>query len=134
DKAAGFNTAGWNSSFTGLPLPESEIHEWADFTVERILAVPQETRPQPRVLEIGCGTGMLLFRIAPQCEHYVGVDFSASALAYIQSQLAAQRLSNVSLERLAAEDLDQLAASGPFDAIVINSVIQYFPAADYLAR
>jgi natural product biosynthesis luciferase-like monooxygenase protein len=131
---ASLNTAGWNSSFTGLPFPESEIQEWAEFTVERILAAARRTRPRPRVLEIGCGTGMLLFRIAPHCEHYVAVDFSASALAYIRSQLDAIGLGNVSLERLAADALGQLAAPGPFDTIVINSVIQYFPDADYLAR
>jgi hypothetical protein len=77
---------------------------------------------------------MLLFRIAPSCERYVGIDFSASALAYIQSQLESQHLENVSLERLAADDLDRLAAAGPFDTIIINSVIQYFPDAAYLER
>ncbi len=38
------------------------------------------------------------------------------------------------LQRLAADELDQLAAAGPFDAIVINSVIQYFPDCAYLSR
>jgi natural product biosynthesis luciferase-like monooxygenase protein len=132
DKTAGFNTAGWNSSYTGLPIPETEIHQWADFTVERVLKAAVDAQSKPRVLEIGCGTGMMLFRIAPHCERYVGVDFSGSALAYIGSQLDAQGLGNVSLERLAADGLGQLTAPGPFDMIVINSVIQYFPDADYL--
>jgi SAM-dependent methyltransferase len=134
DKQGGFNTAGWNSSFTGLPLPESEIHTWADFTAQKIIATAQVSNPKPRILEIGCGTGMLLFRVAPSCEQYVGIDFSASALAYITSQLPAQKLTNVVLERLAADELDRLAATGPFDSIVINSVIQYFPDAAYLSR
>ena len=42
-----FNIAGWNSSYTGLPIPEVEMREWTERTVERILAL----RPQ-RVLEI----------------------------------------------------------------------------------
>jgi natural product biosynthesis luciferase-like monooxygenase protein len=134
DKQGGFNTAGWNSSFTGLPLPESEIHTWADFTGQKIIATAKVSNPRPKILEIGCGTGMLLFRVAPHCEQYVGIDFSASALAYITSQLPAQRLTNVVLERLAADELDRLTASGPFDSIVINSVIQYFPDAAYLSR
>ena len=41
-------------------------------TVARILAL----RPR-RVLEIGCGTGLLLFRLAPACGRYVATDFSA---------------------------------------------------------
>jgi len=133
DRSAGFNTAGWNSSFTGLPLPESEIRAWADAAAGRILAAACATRSRPRILDVGCGTGMLLFRLAPQCEQYVGVDFSAAALAYVQSQLGVQH-ANVSLERLAADGLDHLAASGFFDAIVLNSVVQYFPDAAYLSR
>jgi len=34
-------------------------------------------------LELGCGTGMLLFRIAPLCEHYHAVDVSASAIDHV---------------------------------------------------
>ena len=129
-----FNTAGWNSSFTGLPYPEREIHEWADLGVERILTLARDTAQHPRVLEIGCGTGMILFRVAPHVQHYVGVDFSPSALGYIKSRLEAQELTNVTLEQLAADQLAQLAAPGPFDVIVINSVAQYFPNSDYLQR
>jgi natural product biosynthesis luciferase-like monooxygenase protein len=134
DIEAGFNTAGWNSSFTGLPYPEREIHEWADLSVERILSIARDTASQPRVLEIGCGTGMILFRVAPHVQHYVGLDFSASALAYIRSRLEPQGLTNVTLEQGAADGLARLAAPGPFDIIVINSVIQYFPDAAYLQR
>jgi len=76
---------------------------------------------------------MLLHRIAPQCERYTAVDFSANALASVQAEVAAQGLTNVQLERLAAHDLAALKGSGPFDAIILNSVVQYFPDADYLA-
>ena len=110
------------------------MREWADLTAARILSSARASNPIPRVLEIGCGTGMLLFRIAPHCEHYTGVDFSTAALAHVQSQLDAQGLRNVSLERLAADELAALAAPGAFDAIVLNSVVQYFPDVDYLVR
>jgi natural product biosynthesis luciferase-like monooxygenase protein len=129
-----FNTAGWKSSFTGRAIPDAEMREWAECAAERILSVAREASPTPRVLEIGCGTGMLLFRLAPHCEHYVGVDFSAPALAHVQLQLEPQGLRNVSLERLRADDLEALTAAGPFDAVVLNSVVQYFPDADYLVR
>ena len=52
---------GRNSSITGAPIPRVEMEAWLDATVEPILAV----RPR-RVLEIGAGTGLLLFRIAPR--------------------------------------------------------------------
>ena len=57
-----FNIAGWNSSYTGQPMPEAEMREWVEGTVSRILALKPTN-----VLEIGCGTGLLLFRVAPHC-------------------------------------------------------------------
>ena len=46
------------------------MREWVDGTVERILALA--SLPPARVLEIGCGTGLLLFRIAPRAARYAG--------------------------------------------------------------
>ena len=69
--SAGFNTRGWNSSYTRQPIPADEMLEWIDSTVDQILSLhPAE------ILEIGCGTGLLLLRIAPVSRRYVGVDFS----------------------------------------------------------
>jgi natural product biosynthesis luciferase-like monooxygenase protein len=120
------NTSGWISSYTGQPIPEPEMRQWAEHTVARILAL----KPR-RVLEIGCGTGMLLFRIAPHCEQYHGVDFSVSAIRYVQTEMVRQGLRNVTLLQAAADDLHGLEPRS-FDVVVINSVIQYFPSADYL--
>ena len=125
-----FNITGWNSTYTGLPLPASEMEEWLDDTIRGIAAL--EPR---RVLEIGCGTGMILFRIAPRCEAYTGIDVSGRALRYIESQLGRVGLSDgrVRLLRKSAHELDGLAA-GSLDTVVVNSVAQYFPSGDYLAE
>ena len=56
----GFNTIGWDSSYADQPLPEAEMRQWLRTTVDRVLSL----QPQ-RVLEIGCGTGMLVAGIAP---------------------------------------------------------------------
>ena len=69
---ATFNLQGWNSSYTGEPIPAGEMREWLEGTVGRLLALPHR-----RVLEVGCGTGLLLFRVAPEAERYRGTDFSA---------------------------------------------------------
>lgn len=120
------NTAGWASSYTGKAIREAEMKEWTERTVERLLD------PSPtRVLEIGCGTGMLLLRMARYCE-YVGMDFSAEALAYVRGRLDADGLRNVKLVQSTADDLS--AVEGTFDLIVLNSVVQYFPSLDYFLR
>jgi amino acid adenylation domain-containing protein len=128
-----FNIIGWNSTYTDQPLPRAEMEEWLADTMARIEALSPR-----RVLEIGCGTGMILFRLAPGAERYTGTDVSSRALGYVESQLAALgragRLDPARVELLhgSAERLGEKAA-GSFDTAIINSVAQYFPSADYLA-
>ena len=123
---AGFNITGWNSSYTGAPIPAEEMREWVDATVERIAA----RRPR-RVLEIGCGTGLLLQQLGPQAERYVGTDFSAVAIERLAGKTA--HLPQVELLRRTAEDVGGLQPAS-FDLVVLNSVVQYFPSIDYLLR
>ncbi|MDK8182711.1 non-ribosomal peptide synthetase [Paenibacillus sp. UMB4589-SE434] len=121
-----FHIVGWNDSFQGLPIPEVEMEEWTEETVKRIL----KYKPR-RVLEIGCGTGLLLFRIAPYCEAYIGTDLSEKAIDYVSSQLhilgdASDRVRLFKCNAHELPDLEQV------DMIVINSVVQYFPDLSYL--
>ncbi|MFB2837780.1 amino acid adenylation domain-containing protein [Floridanema evergladense] len=120
------NLAGWNDRYTGEPYPKSAMQEWRDTTVEQIL----ELKPI-RVWEIGCGTGMLLFKIAPHCQHYLGTDFSSEALQYIEKHLKQQSLQEkVTLKTCAANQFDGIEI-GAYDLVIMNSVIQYFPSLDY---
>lgn len=123
-----FNIIGWNSSYTGQPLPSEHMQEWVDRRVDQILSL----QPQ-RVLEIGCGTGLLLFRLAPHCREYWGTDFSKVSIDAVQAQLHARQLSKVKLLHRAAEDLTEIEP-GHFDLVILNSVVQYFPSVDYLLR
>ncbi|AFY92098.1 non-ribosomal peptide synthetase [Chamaesiphon minutus] len=120
------NIVGWNSSYTSQPLPAEQMSEWMNNQVDRILAF----QPQ-RVLEIGCGTGLMLFRIAPHCERYWGTDFSSVSIDYIQQQLARQELPQIQLFEQMATDFDRIEPA-TFDTVILNSVIQYFPTIDYL--
>jgi amino acid adenylation domain-containing protein len=125
-----FDLAGWNSSYTGQPLAADEMREWVDRTVDRILAL----RPR-RVLELGVGTGLLLFRVAPRTAGYVGTDVSAQALRTLQARVhdASAALPPVQLLHRDAADFRGLDGRR-FDTVVLNSVSQYFPTADYLVR
>lgn len=124
----GFNTAGWDSSYTNRPLPAGEIHEWIDAAVGAVL----ELRPR-RLYEIGCGTGLLLTRIAPHCERYVAADFSSAVLARLRKELQDKPslLERVELFERQADDFSGLDADS-FDTVVLNSVVQYFPGLPYL--
>ena len=125
-----FNITGWNSSYTGQPISKEEMREWADHAVDRILS----ERPG-RILEIGCGTGLLMFRIAPSCDEYWATDASTAALHYVELQLsrAGQKPGQINLLHKTADDFDGIE-QGAFDLVILNSVIQYFPCIDYLVR
>jgi amino acid adenylation domain-containing protein len=124
-----FNIAGWKSSYTGQPIPAEEMREWLERTVERIKALQPK-----RVWEIGCGTGMLLFRIAPDCVFYRGTDISVAALNFVRQQLQRPELHlpQVVLECKGADEFDDTRKQEPFDLLLMNSVIQHFPDLEYL--
>lgn len=123
-----FNIIGWNSSYTKQPIPAIEMQQWVNNRVNQILSLQPK-----RVLEIGCGTGLLLFQIAPHCTQYVGSDFSVASIQHIEQQLAIQPLPQVELQQRMANDFTDLAANS-FDAVILNSVVQYFPSIDYLLQ
>ena len=128
DWDSALHIGGWNDSYTGKTIPEIEVQEWVEETVKRILSLQPK-----RVLEIGCGTGMLLFRIAPQCQHYYGTDVAAEGVRYIEQQVRGSSLAPV--VKLRATPADKLEGiESRFDTVVINSVIAMFPNMDYLVR
>jgi amino acid adenylation domain-containing protein len=125
-----FDITGWNSSYTGAPIPAQEMREWRD----SVVAVIQEGNPV-RVLEIGTGTGLLLYKLASRCQEYWGTDFSAVSIGRLRRQIEDDNGTfwNVRLLERSAEDFEGIPAEH-FDAVVINSVVQYFPGWEYLER
>jgi amino acid adenylation domain-containing protein len=122
-----FQPVGWVSSSTGAPIPEDEMRSWVAGTVGRLRALAPR-----RVLEIGCGTGLILFPLAPKCDYYVGTDLTREAIAHVDRYLGDQLRTTVDLLQCAADEIGDRLAGSEFDLIILNSVIQYFPSVDYL--
>ncbi|OHY35864.1 non-ribosomal peptide synthetase [Cylindrospermopsis raciborskii CS-508] len=123
-----FNIIGWNSSYSNQPIPGVEMRQWLNNTLLRI----QSLKPR-KVLEIGCGTGMILLNIAPQVESYWGTDFSQAAINRLDTIVKNRSLKNVNLLTREAIDFSEIP-TGYFDTVVINSVAQYFPSIEYLQQ
>ncbi|MEW1657621.1 methyltransferase [Streptomyces sp. NPDC093707] len=133
------NLSGWRDSYTGRPIERRQMEEWIDQTVRMV----EGTGPR-RLLEIGCGTGLLMFRLAAGTDWYVGLDLSATAVDYLMERrgpLADRvRLLQAPADEIGRADFPDRCATllegmpGPHrpDCVLINSVTQCFPSADYL--
>ncbi len=72
----------WRSSYTNQDISIEEIIECIEDSVARIMALKPAN-----VLEIGCGTGLILSHIAPFCRLYYATDFSQEALRFAEVQI-----------------------------------------------
>lgn len=122
-----FDLAGWNSSYTGEPIDAAGMGEWLDATVDRIRSL----RPG-RVLEIGCGTGLILSRVAPDCAHYQGVDLSEQVIDNLREVLDARPDGGERIGLRAGPAHRAVRPGETYDTVILNSVVQYFPSVDYL--
>ncbi len=75
---------------------------------------------------------MLLLKIAPHCQKYLGTDIATAGLHYIEQHLQQQSLKEkVTLKQGSANQFDGIETNN-YDLVMLNSVIQYFPSLDYL--
>jgi len=125
-----FHMAGWISSRTAKFFAEEDLRELIETTVARVRAL----RPR-RVLEIGCKTGLVLFRVAPQSQAYVGIDFTSESLAWLRGIVESRDdlRGRVQLLERRPDELDGLVP-GAYDLVILNSIVQYFPGIEYLLR
>jgi len=116
---------GFISSYTGQPFAESEVREYVDRVAE--LAQPFLGADR-RVLEIGCGSGLIMFALAPHAGLYVGLDPSEVTQAKNLSRVGSD---NIKLATGFADQIDTMFAPESFDLIVMASTAQFFPGPNY---
>lgn len=124
------NDYGWTSSYTGLSFSISEMEEYVhNFKLKLAPYLTSDTR----ILEIGCGHGLLLFELAPAVCYYHATDLSEKILEKNKQRLESMSISNVNLQVLAASEIKNVYEQN-YDVIVCSSVVHYFPDTIYLEK
>jgi amino acid adenylation domain-containing protein len=124
------SAGGFVSSFTGEPFAELEVDEYRDRVLA--LALPWLGAGK-RVLEIGCGSGLLLWEIAPRVERCVGLDPSALTQERNRARAAELGAGNVELPIGFAHEIVGWPG-GTFDLVILASTVQFFPGPLYLEQ
>ncbi|KAF9888825.1 hypothetical protein FE257_008194 [Aspergillus nanangensis] len=125
---------GWKSMFDGNDIDKAQMNEWLDDT---ITSMRDGVDDVGHVLEIGTGSGMILFNLIDHLQTYTGLDPVESMLDFVQAAVKEARPDchdKVHLHPGTATDIDALVLPQPPDLVIVNSVAQYFPGSEYLGR
>ncbi|UKZ48294.1 NRPS [Trichoderma virens] len=128
---AGRDFVGWSSMYSGHDIDIEEMNEWLDDTINSITNGSESLN----VLELGSGSGMILFNLSSFLESYIGLDPSERVINWVaKSSTTIPGLSEkIRLQKGTAADISQLGSISP-NVVIVNSVVQYFPNHEYLLR
>ncbi|KAG6310542.1 hypothetical protein E4U22_003218 [Claviceps purpurea] len=128
----GKDFVGWTSMYDGSEIDKAEMREWLDDTMKTII----NGEPPGHVLEIGTGSGMILFNLIDELQSYTGLEPSGRVADYVKEMMKSIPGSahKVNIYKATAADLNRLPIPISPNTVILNSVIQYFPSLDYLLR
>lgn len=123
------STSVWKSSYTGELIPEVDMKEWVEQTVRKILP---HINSKSRVLEVGCGNGLILKGIKDHLGYYIGLDSSEQTIEKLKKLFnEVEDNRNIHFYLHDAIDINNLPEDS-FDFVIVNSVIQYFGSTENL--
>ncbi len=119
--------SGWKNSYNNQQFSDEEILEYINNTKLKLESYLDENS---KVLEIGCGSGMISDVIAPLVKKYDGVDISDAVLEKLRISNVKNGITNMELFNIAANEISSLGRI--YDIILSSSVTEYFSGYNYL--
>jgi len=140
---------GWYNSFDGSAFSEEEMEQYVENTYQKL--EPFLSSVSGTAVEIGCASGLTMFRMAPYFQRYIGTDMARINLNKNEKVIRSRNIRNIELVQCRANEIQHLPAIDPekclgtlyegdlprpqFDGaelVIMNSVCQYFPDLEYL--
>jgi amino acid adenylation domain-containing protein len=115
------NNCGWQSSFTGRLISAAELDESYQFIRQVI-----NTSDLDDVLEVGCGTGSLLFEYLDNVNKCTIIELSSKAIEYVKSKLSKAQQEKVIFKNESIQNVHQHHQK--YTCVIVNSVVQYLPS------
>ena len=121
--------AGFQNSYDGKQISEEEVSQ----NVENVYIKLKDylSEEDTVALEIGCSSGLTMYRIAPYCKLYIGTDMAAVNLEKNKEKNSSRKIDNIELVQCKADEIEMFEGRG-INLVIINSVIQYFEDEAYL--
>ncbi|WP_405967157.1 AMP-binding protein [Streptomyces sp. NBC_00015] len=120
-RASGFNQN------PGDGISAAQIDTYVSHVRDLVLSAAP-TVDRPRVVEVGCGAGLIAGALRDRVAGYAGVDVSAVALERAGREAGEE----ARFVRAAAADLGRVVAPASADVVLLASVAQFFPGFEYL--
>lgn len=114
------NNCGWQSSFTGKLISVEELDESYQF-IRKIINESNLSN----VVEVGCGTGSLLFEYIDKADRCTVIEISSTALDYVKNKLNENQKQKVTFRH---ESVQTIHNHQRYSCVIVNSVVQYLPS------
>lgn len=130
---------GWYNSFDGEVFSREEMNQYVENTFKKLEIFLEPNKNEGTAVEIGCASGLTMFRMAPYFQRYIGTDMAKVNLQKNAEIIAARNIHNIELIQCQANEIQDLLSQPKWlfegaEMIIMNSVCQYFPDYDYLAE
>lgn len=124
---------GWRNSYDGSLFTPEEMKEFTENVYLKL--EPYLRKESTTVLEIGCASGLTMYRIAPYVKKYIGTDMAGTNQKISEEYNREHGIGNIDLYTCYAHEIKKLwedrYPGERADILIMNSVVQYFETEAY---